>query len=108
MTCRNCFNLVQKEDFAEGGSYDWCVVKHDNPDVDMERECLFYKPKTNYDRIISKTPEELAVWLAQQEYRRPRFDGWLPLCNHVMGAKACHAHGCEACWLDWLRKEAGE
>lgn len=63
-------------------------------------------PLTNYDRIVRKTPEELAVWLAQQEYRRPGFDGWLPLCNHVMGAKVCHAHGCEACWLDWLRQEA--
>lgn len=74
-------------------------------------ECKTYrafhpKPVTNYDRIVSKSPEELAVWLAQQKYRRPRFDGWLPLCNHVMGAKVCHAHGYEACWLDWLKEEA--
>lgn len=66
------------------------------------------KPQTNYDRIISKTPEELAVWLAQQEYRRPRFDGWLPLCNHVMGPRTCHKDGCEKCWLDWLRQEEGK
>ena len=63
---------------------------------------------TNYDRIVSKTPEELAVWLAQQEYRRPRFDGWLPLCNHVMGPRTCHKDGCEKCWLDWLKREAEE
>lgn len=61
------------------------------------------KPKTNADRIRSKSDEELAAWLAKQKYRRPTFDGWLPLCNKVMGPRICHEDGCEKCWLDWLK-----
>ena len=50
------------------------------------------KPKTNYDRIISKTPEELAKWIA---------GGVL----NLTGASLEMATGA---WLDWLRKEAEE
>lgn len=66
------------------------------------------KPQTNYDRLISKTPEELAEWLAKQEYKKPAFDGWLPLCNKVMGPRICHEDGCEKCWLEWLKSPAEE
>lgn len=66
------------------------------------------KPKTNADRIRSMSDEELAEFFGRQEYRRPTFDGWLPLCNHVMGPRTCHEDGCEKCWLDWLRQEVEE
>jgi hypothetical protein len=81
--------------------FDWCAEYED---------CGLFKPKpqTNYDRIIHKSTEELAEWLAKQEYKRPTFDGWLPLCNHVMGAKICHENGCKECWLDWLKQEVGD
>lgn len=59
---------------------------------------------SNADRIRYMSDEELADWLAKQEYRRVAFDGWLPLCNHVMGAKTCHENGCNACWLEWLKR----
>lgn len=50
------------------------------------------RPKlTNYDRIIRKTPEELAEFLA--EYR----------CVHK--APHCMETNCAQCWLDWLRQE---
>ena len=61
------------------------------------------KQTTNADRIRSMTDEELAEWLAKQEYKKPTFDGWLPLCNKVMGPRICHEDGCEKCWLDWLK-----
>ena len=61
--------------------------------------------KTNADRIRSMTDAGLAEFFAQQEYRKPGFDGWLPLCNHVMGPRTCDENGCEKCWLDWLRQE---
>jgi len=60
---------------------------------------------TNADRIRAMTGEELAAFFAQQEYRKPVFDGWLPLCNHVMGPRTCHENGCEKCWLEWLKQE---
>lgn len=63
---------------------------------------------TNADRIRAMTDEELAEWLAKQEYKKPTFDGWLPLCNHVMGAKICHENGCKECWLDWLKQEVSD
>ena len=62
--------------------------------------------KTNADRLRSLSDEELAEFFAQQEYRKPVFDGWLPLCNHVMGPRMCHENGCEKCWLDWWKEEA--
>jgi hypothetical protein len=60
---------------------------------------------TNADRIRAMSDEELAEFFAQQKYRKPVFDGWLPLCNHVMGPRTCHEDGCETCWLDWLKQE---
>ena len=63
---------------------------------------------TNYDKLRAKSVEEMAAFFAQQEYRKPVFDGWLPLCNHVMGPRRCHENGCEQCWLDWLKQEASE
>ena len=47
------------------------------------------KPKTNYDRIISKTPEELARFL----YVKTCEDGY-PQFDTIPG------------WLDWLKQEA--
>lgn len=91
--CETCANYVENDPCCEcDGS--------DESHAGYERK----QKQTNYDRIISKSPEELAVWLAQQEYRRPRFDGWLPLCNHVMGSRTCHKGGCEKCWFDWLKE----
>lgn len=50
------------------------------------------RPKpTNYERIIRKTPEELAEFLA--EYR----------CVHK--APHCMETNCAQCWSDWLRQE---
>lgn len=69
--------------------------------------CPIFKEKsqTNADRIRAMTDEGLAEFFAQQEYRKPVFDGWLPLCNHVMGPRTCHENECEECWLGWLKEE---
>ena len=96
--CRNCAQY----------RHEWCDLKVDSPDPDLARDCQYYSGTTNADRIRSMTDEELAEWLAKQEYRRVAFDGWLPLCNHVMGPRTCHENGCEKCWLDWLKREVGE
>ena len=55
---------------------------------------------TNYDRIISKTPEELAEWIAE-------------IADHGGGRCApgcydCTAKTCESAWPDWLKQEANE
>lgn len=45
-------------DCRKCAEFDWCVENED---------CGLFKPKpqTNYDRIISKTPYELADWIAK-------------------------------------------
>jgi hypothetical protein len=54
-----------------------------------------YKPITNYDRIISKTPEELARDLAIHVG-----------CNMCPGWSVTCGEECEKYWLDWLKEEA--
>ena len=53
-------------------------------------------PKTNYDRIISKSPEELAEWINNNS------------CLCAPGKEPCEDGECEECWLDWLKQEAKE
>lgn len=71
-----------------------------------------YKPKTkpitHGDELRAMSDDELAAFFAQQKYRKPVFDGWLPLCYHVMGPRTCPGDGCEKCWLDWLKQEVSE
>ena len=50
------------------------------------------KPNTNYDRIISKTPEELAEWIA---------------CG-VLNLTGASLEMATEAWLDWLKQEANE
>lgn len=51
-------------------------------------------PRTNYDRITSKTPEELAEWLADTD-----------ACPCDVSTQYCLQHDCNLCWLEWLRQE---
>lgn len=70
--------------------------------------CQGFIPLTNADLIRAMTDEELAAFLAQQPFRQPVFDGWLPLCSYAMGSKICHPNGCKSCWLDWLKAPVEE
>lgn len=53
------------------------------------RECEDFRAETNYDRLISKTPEELAEWISTQ------------IIDRNIGVPV------EA-WLEWLKQEATE
>ena len=56
------------------------------------------KPKTNYDHIISKTPEELA------ESFRVVVD--CEFCPVVVNTKECiNGKYCKERWLNWLKQE---
>lgn len=60
-------------------------------------------PETNYQRLVRKTPEELAEWLTQ---------GCCP-SDHGgsdIGDKKgyCSDYSCKDCWLDWMMQEAKE
>lgn len=60
------------------------------------------RPSTNYDRIISKTPEELADFLNQDGSCPPErmYPDRCPNCDKVTPKVCCD------CWLDWLKQEA--
>ena len=76
MKCKNCVNL----------ECDWCDMKADSPDPDMERECHWFAKKTNADRIRSMTDEELAVFIRDQ------------IIDRNIGIPT-------ETWLDWLKEE---
>lgn len=68
------------------------------PLIRLMHDVLTQKPKTNYDRIISKTPEELARYMTEvQMYAGCPNDG----------AMDCRDN-CALCWLDWLKQEVTE
>ena len=78
---------------------DWCARDY-NPKAD-DPEC--FEQLTNYDRIISKTPEKLAVWFCQKQFREGDF------CPPEHGWQYCQkADGCRECWLSWLKAPVEE
>ena len=62
-----------------------------NEHFDYERD-YESKPITNYDRIIYKSPEELAEWIA----------------GDVLNLRYAALEMATEAWLDWLRKEVSE
>lgn len=65
--------------------------------VTREDSTLVINPVTNYDRIISKTPEELAAVCA---------DGCCRDIKCPDEFKNEDGLDCRGCWLDWLKQEA--
>ena len=69
-----------------------------------DMSCKRYaKPITNYDRIVSKTPGELAEWLAEVMFH----------CSNTICDERCPMYKC-CCDQpsdnieDWLKQEASE
>ena len=89
MKCRNCVNL----------ECDWCDMKADSPDPDMERECHWFVQKTNADRIRSMTDEELANKFEEIQLKTVKAYG-----NDDLLLKG----ELKKYWLDWLKQEVGE
>ena len=91
MKCRNCRHLYK----------DWCAHKLDIPDPDLDRECKDYMQATHADRIRSMSDEELAEFLAEEQFR---------IANTVFQTVG---YGLEkqviyARRLDWLQQPAEE
>lgn len=59
------------------------------------------KPITNYDRLISKTPEEMAIWISAITWCE-----YCPIrerCDEVIQTRFC-----KEILLEWLRAEVSE
>jgi hypothetical protein len=95
--CKNCDNLGYLFDGDRVGERVWCGNIADSPVLDMERDCEYYVPQTNADRIRSMTDEELAEVL-------------FGCCIEHMGVEECShpEEACKSCVLDWLKEESEE
>ena len=98
----------------KNGERNWCATcKNDDTFCDYEEECFYpqypdgtynhngrpthyedkVKPKTNYDILISKTPEELARFVTRTD-----------LCSLTCGEPCIPCDGaCERHMFDWLK-----
>lgn len=85
-----CYGTKEKEPCSCGGN----PVKCDFYEEVREK----YIHQTNYDRLISKTPEELVKWIESIEPAACPFRD-----DH--GDDCPYTHSCEDCWLDWLKQE---
>ena len=56
--CKNCNNY----------RCDWCEKVVDSPDPNMPRTCQYFWERTNADRIRAMSDEELARFLAENEW----------------------------------------
>lgn len=97
MECRECKYATE-----HNGAF-FCMAQKNMPYVTGDGVCERWKPTyiTNYDRIISKSPEELAEFLIQDGDCPPErmYPDSCPNCDRVT-LKVCYD-----CWLDWLRQE---
>lgn len=104
--CKNCENLGYLFDGDRVGERVWCGNIADSPVLDMERDCEYYVPQTNADRIRSMTDEELAKYLpiASDLICHPTEEC---IRNTIMN----HCGECEkteACAMKWLKAEGEE
>lgn len=69
-------------------------------------DCDYWEPKkpTNYERLISKSPEEMAEWIESLESPKCPTEEMYETCSKP------HRNGwhCNGCWLNWLKSEAEE
>ena len=73
-------------DCRQCADFEWCAEHED---------CGLFKPRkpvTNYDRIVSKSPEEMAAWIAEH-----------PVVSEFDENNPKHK-----AWRDWLKQEAKE
>lgn len=64
-----------------------------------------WEPQSNYNSIISKTPEELAEFLQKNRGGCRALTTESYVCNFYTDDLNTD---CKACWLDWLMQEAEE
>lgn len=101
--CKNCKHLGYISDGDQVGKRVWCEKMADSPDLEIERECDYYVPMTNADRIRNMTDEELALAL-----KKALFCGGLIAMNQ----SSAECRGCKEGYCcnidDWLKAESEE
>ena len=85
MKCRNCFNYIA----------EYCEELNDIRDANDERDCVFFKPLTNGDRMRRMNDEELAAII---------------MCPYELDYGSCIGNGlrCIDCCKRYLAEEVRE
>ena len=86
--CKNCKYLDTVQNDLRSEPFKWCVCTDDSPVLDMERDCDYYAPMTNADRIRNMNDEELAAFIINFDNR---------FGEEYEGEQSC---------LSWLQKES--
>ena len=98
--CKSC--LYDRYDGAEEPCINCDAVGGNRPSEYYPKK--HPKPVTNYDRIVDKTPEELAEWIETIANCDSCQYSWsLGKCRGGDGTS--HAT-CRLKWLEWLQQEA--
>jgi len=90
-------------DCRKCADFEWCIVNED---------CGLFKPKpqTNYDGIISKTPEELADWIAKvlTYHTKHAANLWADVCDPQCPLYKCCNDQPHDNIEDWLKSPVEE
>ena len=101
MKCRNCKHLGWGEEYPGKSFFGWCERVNDSPDMDIERECRCFAPANNADVIRRMSNEELAEFLAEEQYRIASVV--FQLCGIGLEKQVIYARR-----LEWLRQPSKE
>ena len=92
--CKRCANLIN----------GWCECVIDSPDMDLLRDCQYYRTLTNAIRIQHMEVEEIAELFTEMEY-----DGhYVLFCPVNLKKDDCVTSDCRECFLDWLKQEVAD
>lgn len=91
--CPKCGRHTALVFHTDGTNQAHCMICDVYYDVEIA-------PVTNYDRLVSKSPEELAEWIMSIEPAACPFRD-----DHGDDCRFTH---CEKCWLDWLKEVVDE
>ena len=86
--CSNCLNL-------QTSNFHWCELINDSPDINIERNCRYYKAMTNADFVRRMKDKDLAMVL---------------MCPNENGLAniECDKNdncNCYDCLLNWLKQK---
>ena len=88
--CSNCLNL-------QSSNFHWCECINDSPDINIERNCRYYKKMTNADFVRRMKNEELAKILNCPNLTNLMY--WE--CRYGIDADV----DCYECLLKWLKQK---
>ena len=66
MKCKNCTRVyIEYDEEAQVSNGPWCDKIFDSPDMEEERDCMWYNPKTHGDMVRRMNDEELAEFIEE-------------------------------------------